>query len=422
MVDIQKTQNTILTTLFQDGQVDGSISEQDMRNFVVSVYSPGRLVSVEEKADFPVAVSGVIPLAADTCYRIVNNINLGTDVLSITAGSTVLEGLSNKLTILETSSGTALITSTKHIEILNLTIKNNSGPSFSFTGTSNQTFRVKDSIITSAAEDTLNGGAAFVFIDSQFAFGSAGLTVSGVWNLGLFSTAIFRNIFGSGTCLTISPGATFRSFTFTNGQFILGSGQTGIDIAADVIPTAGGSINNSIFDTDSSGSVAIEPGKINQTSLGWNFANNAGIEDSSHVGAIEFNDNALVTTINTVNVYETINTAAWIIDPISERFILRVADSESLEHLGGKNMRTLIIYSAAVEGATPNQKYEIQLLKNGVEIDKTTWDYRSSPINVSHVKITTMDTNDYLTLKIRNITGTANVTVASAQINAVKSG
>ncbi len=423
MPDTERTQTEMLNSLFQDGQVANSITAQDMRDSIVSIYNPGKLILVEQKSDFPAPVSGVISLAADVCYRIVNDIDLETDVLSVTSGTTIIEGLSDDIITLQTSSASPLITATKRVEIGSIRLLNDVGPCINFTASSPESITVRNSIFTSATDDVFAGGAAFLIFNSQWAFGSAGLIINGVWTTGIFRNTTFRNISGTPTMMVIQAGTTFANFSLEGGQFLMSAGQTGLDIATDVLPSTGGSVSGNVFDAAASGSLVLAAGKIDQTSVGWNFQSNSGIEDSAHVGEIEFSGNTLATTINTINVYETIaTTPGWTLDPISERFILRVADSRSLEHLGGKNMRTLVSYIATVEGATPNNVYEIRLLKNGVEVDSTIWDYRSSPINVSHNKILTLNTNDYLTLEIRNTSGSGNVTVSAAQISAVKAG
>ena len=42
MADSQRTLTDLLTNLFQDGQADGAISEQDMRDLIVSIGQPPR--------------------------------------------------------------------------------------------------------------------------------------------------------------------------------------------------------------------------------------------------------------------------------------------------------------------------------------------------------------------------------------------
>lgn len=426
MPDTERTKATILTTIFQDAQPVGSITPQDMRDFVVSVYNIGKVVNVEVAADLPAAVAGVRTLAANTCYLFMSDCDIGTDTLLITDGTTVLKGITDDLITLETTNTNPLITATSRLEVTSIKLKNDIGACIDFTGAVGQNITIRESVLESALADTFAGGSSFIVFNSQWAGGAAGLVISGAWTVGIIRTTTFRNLTGMPTLFTISSGTTFvQDFSYEGGAFVVGIGQTGLDVATNVLPTAGGRFINNTFTTTASGAISLEPaGAIDQTTVGWNFQGNFGVEDSAHTGAIEFSGNTAVTTINTQNIYETINidSPGWIIDVSSERFILRLADSESLEHLGIKNMHSIVGYSASIEGASNNKVYEIRLLHNGVEVDSSIWDYRSNPVNVSHIKILVLAKNDYLTIQIRNTTDTTNVTVVSAEIVATKTG
>lgn len=65
MVDTVRTQNYLLTQVFQDNQPDESISQQDMRDFIVSL-------SVLLKQVRVVTVSGPITVTATDAIIIVN--------------------------------------------------------------------------------------------------------------------------------------------------------------------------------------------------------------------------------------------------------------------------------------------------------------------------------------------------------------
>lgn len=66
MADTVRTKTDILTNLFQDGQPAGSITEQDMRDFVVSVSAPHGRCSLSSASATTIAIAGTYYKAAGT--------------------------------------------------------------------------------------------------------------------------------------------------------------------------------------------------------------------------------------------------------------------------------------------------------------------------------------------------------------------
>ena len=66
MVDTSRSQSTLLASLFQDGQASGAISEQDVRDLIVSLTQPFMGVYVSAAAATTIASAGVPVKAAGT--------------------------------------------------------------------------------------------------------------------------------------------------------------------------------------------------------------------------------------------------------------------------------------------------------------------------------------------------------------------
>ncbi len=66
MVDTVRSKATLLASLFQDGQAAASISEQDMRDFIVSVAPPFMGLSITTPVQTSISSSGVYVKAAGT--------------------------------------------------------------------------------------------------------------------------------------------------------------------------------------------------------------------------------------------------------------------------------------------------------------------------------------------------------------------
>jgi len=66
MADTQRTLTDLLTNLFQDGQADGSITEQDMRDLIVSLVNPYMGFYISTSAVTTISASGTYYKAAGT--------------------------------------------------------------------------------------------------------------------------------------------------------------------------------------------------------------------------------------------------------------------------------------------------------------------------------------------------------------------
>jgi len=86
MVDTARTKADLQANLFQDGQVDGAITEQDMRDLIESMHLPMGTITIATPAATTIAVQGTFVKAA------------GTTVLAPTAHKTTMPA-NNRLQI-----------------------------------------------------------------------------------------------------------------------------------------------------------------------------------------------------------------------------------------------------------------------------------------------------------------------------------
>lgn len=273
MVDTVRRQNYLLESIFQTGQANGSIDSQDMRDFIVSSYNVGAQITISELSDFPTPSGGVITLEADKVYLIACDIDLGVNVLDASAGAVGFFGTSSEVITLQTTSATAMITSTDSVTAMHMKFLNDSGACFAMGG-AGKFYRFNDITVTSAATDTVTGGVAAVFTNARWAGGAAGLTISGAYTAVLFRSCGFFSLTGTPTMLTLAAGSTPNIFNVEGSQFLTSAGQTGLDIDSAIVPATSGQVTNSIFDTSG---IPLDAGGIDATSVNWTFKDNVGI-------------------------------------------------------------------------------------------------------------------------------------------------
>ncbi len=418
MADTVRKKLALLDNLFQDGQAQNSITPQDMRDLIVSIYDAGKGVVITEKADLPTPAAGIISLAANTAYFFVTDIDLGTDRLDITAGEVILCGFGSILITLETTHASAMINCNKTLTIDHITLKNDSGPCITFnTGT----FRTSDVVVNSSGDDTFTEGSSLVLNNTRWTEGSNGLVISGAWTgVLLFDRCGFFNLSGTPTYFTIASGATFGFFDLAGTTFTVGSGQIGIDIDSAILPTVGGQIINCLF---TGAGIPIDAEGAGHATIGWVFRDNLGVENSATIGVIQFSGNALATTINTINVYEDINTSvAFSLQANSERFQIH-SDGRSLQYLGVEETHLIIDTNITIEAAGNNKIFEIEIQKNGSQFSTFLSDNRNTtPISSSHMDVMTVVQNDFITIRIRNTTDETNLIVTHLQLTAHRAG
>ena len=72
MVDTVRTQNDLLTNLFQDNQINGSITPQDMRDLIISLTPSSATGKFDTPAATPITIAGIFYSPTSGTSSIVN--------------------------------------------------------------------------------------------------------------------------------------------------------------------------------------------------------------------------------------------------------------------------------------------------------------------------------------------------------------
>jgi hypothetical protein len=272
MVDTVRTTTELLTTLFQDGQSNGAITAQDMRDLVVSVKDPAAVVEINALADFPTPVSGVITLVTGKTYMINGAIDIGVNRIDASAGAIGIFGRSSEVISLTTNNVAAMITSDETLTIMHCSLTNTGGPCFNL-GAAGKFYRFDDITLNSAGVDSITNGIAAVFTNTRWSGGAAGVTISGAWTAILFRSCGFFSLTGTPTMMTMASGTTPNIFNVDGTQFLTAAGQTGIDIDSAINPATSGQFSNCTF---AAAGTPLDAGGIDESSTGWTFKDNTG--------------------------------------------------------------------------------------------------------------------------------------------------
>lgn len=374
----------------------------------------GATVKVSTLSDFPAPVGGIITLAANTTYEIMQSIDIGANAFA-GIGPTAIVASSEFVVGLTTSTPNPMFAFTGTINTNRISLTNNGGKVFAFSSVTGAC-QLMNTLITGTVASTFAGGFLLAVVNSVFL--GKGFVQSGSWTALAISLSAFT-LAGAVTAIEIVENTTITTVIIDGVIFNSVAGQTAFDIDIGVIPTTRGRVTNTFF---VGAGTPIAPGAADQTTIGWFFQGCPGIEDSGAIGAISFAGNATATVIAGVDTDTVINTGAtaWALDTGSERFVLN-ADDRSIEYTGIEDVRALVHVDTTMEGAANNKVFEIAILHDTgsgpVEVANFQIDYRQTPVGRGRQKILSLSTGDLIEIQVRNTTDAVDVTVISAEIS-----
>ncbi|MCK4858254.1 MAG: hypothetical protein KAT58_09820 [candidate division Zixibacteria bacterium] len=371
------------------------------------------LVYVNSVDDLPTPVAGVITLVDNTNYRISGAVNLGTDRLTLGENNAVYAG--NRFAPLITYTGTgSLFTGVdKHFQLSNVAIDcPNDGQVYDLSCTPSSggkilyhqgvtvfncgnfgTFDDMD-IVNINNSSALNCKHGFIIQ------GTTNWTFFGITKVALTST----NTTFKGIDLNNSVHQTFE---LSNLVLRAPAGAIGIEGLANSANISSGNLAV-VTNGEFSGGLTPTSG-ITNSDIRWKFKDNAGICDTTQDVLLAFVNNALETTIVTINVPVVVN-AVWTVER-SSKFTGTSAGKATCD------AEREAIYSVDLSlglvsvggGALDVTMY---LAKDGIKIDGSAIKLTISgtvPQNASIPWQLSLDEIEYVEVMIANNTSTINV-------------
>lgn len=369
-------------------------------------------IIINELADFPTPVAGVITLLSDTLYLLGQDVSLGTDTIKLSS-NTSLQGLDSiVISLTYTGTGDMFTIANTRNRIANLSIVCSTGRVLNYTDNTGSIFRMTDCTVAAARFGLMNGaapGAVARFTNVSGAFSVSGLTFTGQWNTLVYEvaaitqnagafldlgTATFTAIIVGPVLITVAGGAVFLSGLTNSGNIdIGGTGQV-----TQTLSTGPGTLLVGISVNDAL----------------WRFALNDDIQDTRSDALLSMQSNATNTVIASSGTYVLV-AGTWV-DSGKSQF--SVTSAGRMTYLGGNDSRLPVDFSCSAAPVSGNAKtIGFQVALNGVLIPgsmRTGTTDAGKPVSITNIWQITMSTNDFVELFVANETDSIDILVSSA--------
>ncbi len=368
------------------------------------------MIFVNNKSDFPAAVSGVITLAANVTYFITTTVDLTGDRLVGGQNTTIIGGSSENCFLISTglSSSTALLSSAWSIPMRNISITHGTALNLDATGNANQAIDWFGVNFTNCASvGLIKSYNNFIMTDCAL-LSSANMTFDGTISTVGFDQCLFTGIAGQ-TILNFPSTLTIsRRIRVIYSSFVAFGGATAIFVDPAVTFTAGA--ESYILITCNFSGGATYTGGLTFASNFALFQNCKGITNTASIGLMFFSNNATPNTIATQGIFEKIE-GTTTASATNQKF---THTTNRLTYTGGITKEFVITSSVSANSVvTNNVNITVRVAKNGTTIadseSQATTSASGRNENFFCQTIVSLATNDFIELFIANNTNANNL-------------
>jgi hypothetical protein len=368
------------------------------------------MIFVNEKSDFPAAVSGIITLADNVTYFITTTVDLTGDRLVAGQNTTLIGGSSENCFLISTglSSSTALLSSSWSIPMRNLSITHGTAINLDATGNANQAIDWFGVNFTNCAiVGTVKSYSNFIMTDCAL-LNSANMTFDGSIGTVGFDQSLFTGLAGQTTLNFPSTLTITRRIRVIYSSFVAFGGATAINVSPSVTFSAG-SENYILIACNFSGG-ATYVGGTDHTSNQALFQNCKGITNSANIGQMYYTNNATQNGIATTGVFEKIEGTTT--DSASN---LKFSHTNNrLTYTGGLTREFIVTASCSAQAITTNATtILVRIAKNGTTLAESESQATTSATarneNFYCQTIVSLAPNDFIELFIANATNANNL-------------
>ena len=374
-------------------------------------------IEVNDLADLPTPVLGVITLTAGYTYLILKHLDLLGSRL-VCGQDTVIVGWSSEncsITSTGLSAATALITSVYSLPIRNISFTH--GLVFDLQGdgitTALDWFGVN--LLNCASGGTIKNYTNFVAGDSAL-LNSGGFTFDGTIGTIAFSNCLFDCASTKTAINVLSTCIISRRLRIIYSSFIILAGETGVNFNT----SATVSDEKYILDTVNFSGGGTYISGVDSTSNKALFANCVGISNTSTRGFMYMINNATDTTIGVPNVGVWVKAAGTTTAGNCSKF---THTTNRLTYTGAFSQSFMINVNSSVRSSASNQVISIGIAKNGTILAESEMTIRTSVANQEHpgstLAIVDLIATDYIELFVKN-TGSTDVRVSDLNYNIIK--
>jgi len=404
--DLTSTQ-TVFRTL-EAGQ-GINVTEQNGHIQIATSATPAttKTVIINEEADFPTAVAGVITLAEDTQYFITNDIS--TTSRFVLGSATVVTGSDGTLITLTYTGTDAMFTSVDNSNKIRDMIIDCSSGSFLDISCSVGTniFQVKNVNITCDEIGTIDNLFVTSFDTVIWRAISDGITFLNNNNIISFFQNLGTILAGTFVDLGVS---TFDGFSFSNSQETLPAGTTFISGAANSANVNSGGLAT-VINTRATGAGTPLSGITSADAL-WEFSGNNGISDS--INSMLGVHGGATLTIAAANTPVIIG-STWTISHES-RFS---GAANGIFTYTGKGAHVNINATITADLLTATDDCTFYIYKNGIQETNSAIQREFSagnPGNISMIWQLDLETNDTISIYAENNDTSVNIEIINAII------
>ena len=367
----------------------------------------GDIVFVGDITDLPTEVGGVITLEDNVTYFFTNVLDLAGDRLVCGVNTTLIGGSSENCRIKSTGLATALITSNYSLPIRNITIEAAIALNLDGDGVTTALDWFGVNFTDCAVVGTIKDYSNFVMSDCAF-LNSGGLTFDGaIGTISITNSLIDCNATNTAIILPSTLTVT-RRFRIIYSSFIVGTGETGINVnASAVIPTEA-----YILDTVNFAGGGTYLSGVGVTSNDALFINCTNITNSAANGQLYMQGNATATTIsNTTNYFKVAGTTTASAD--NSKFThannrLTCAAVISRKYL----IQCFLSFTAGNNNVCEFGFYDSQLSAvRTPSKTKSTSNGSGRAENIGFACVVAMGLGDYIEIHARNTSAATNITV-----------
>lgn len=402
-----------LRSLIAGAGINIASSGDSIQITAIEAVASTKTVIISVEADFPTPIAGVITLAADTQYLIVQNIT--TSNRFVMQELTTIAG-TESLNITFTYTGTGDMFTGVNVanRISRMTISCANGRVVNWSTNVRKLFRMNDVTITAcdkiALMDSVGGVGICRFTNvSPAEVTTDGIEITGSWNTFLheISAAI------------ISGGSYFNLGTATFDAFIVDLPLSALAVGTNLIKGATGSANINpggiglVTRALTSGAGSPLNGVTVDDAL-WNFSNNDDIADTRPDGLLSMQGNATNTVITTAGV-SVLVAGTWVVESTSQ---MTGTTAGKLTYDGGKNAKlplTASITVTPISGGSQNIGIQISIngtaVANSLRVQSVS---SGNPITIDAHWQEELATTDTVEVFVSNESTTTDVLVSSA--------
>ena len=380
------------------------------------------LIFVEEKADLPTPVGGVINLVDNYTYFFTTEVDLTGDRLQAGQNTTILGGSSENCKVISTglTSTVALLSSSYSLPIRNIAFEASNILNLD-TGSSSTSYAIDwfgVNFLNSPNVGRIANYSNFIMNDCAL-LSSSNMSFDGTIGTIGFSNCLFSGR-AADTTLRVEPTATVtRRFRMIYSSNVAFAGATAIDFSASASVPAEGFI----LDTINFSGGANYLGGLSQSSLSSLFINCVGIKNTTSVGHYRMDNNATASIVSSAGNWVLVegnsleafgNSTKW------------VHTNQRLTYVGNRTQDFYFSGNFTCLTTTTNQTIKVTIGLNGVPSEDDAIEIRitvgNQPFSVAGFAIGQISNGDYIELFVQNVNTNRDITVTNFNVIAQTTG